>query len=202
MSDLRMPQTVDQTTPVYTRDGLREYGFQVGDFSYGVPVIRRWDNSTSLSIGKFCSFADGIEIFLGGNHRMDWVTTYPFPAIAQWPEAAKIPGHPATKGDVRIGNDVWIGAKATILSGVAVGDGAVIGARSVVARDVPPYGIVVGNPARFIRKRFTDDIIRQLLEIRWWDWDVARVRQFLPLLLQPDISKFLVACAKPGYQLG
>jgi carbonic anhydrase/acetyltransferase-like protein (isoleucine patch superfamily) len=99
---------------------------------------------------------------------------------------------------VRIGNDVWIGAKATILSGVAVGDGAVIGARSVVARDVPPYGIVVGNPARFIRKRFTDDIIRQLLEIRWWDWDVARVRQFLPLLLQPDISKFLAACPKQG----
>jgi chloramphenicol O-acetyltransferase type B len=188
----------NQTTPVYTRAALRHCGFEVGDFSYGVPTIWRWGEAATLAIGKYCSFADGIEIFLGGNHRTDWVTTYPFSAIADWPEAASILGHPATKGDVIIGNDVWIGSKATILSGVTVGDGAVVGARCVVARDIPSYGVVVGNPARLIRKRFSDEIIDRLLEVRWWDWDEARVRQFLPLLMQANIAKFLASCAKQG----
>ena len=194
MSNVDIPTSADQVTPVYTRAALRDQGFDIGEYSYGAPTVWRWDNNTKLTIGKYCSIADGVEIFLGGNHRMDWVTTYPFSAIAQWPEAAGIPGHPASKGDVIIGNDVWIGAKATILSGVTIGDGAVIGARTVVARDVPAYGVVVGNPARLIRKRFPDAIIDQLLEVRWWDWEPARVRQFLPLLMQGDLAKFFDGC--------
>lgn len=182
-----------QVNPPLTRDALGRFGFKIGDFSYGVPGLRWWGEPATLSIGKYCSLADGIEIFLGGNHRTDWVTTYPFSAIADWPEAAHIPGHPATKGDVHIGNDVWIGSHAIILSGVSIGDGAVIGAHAVVGHDVAPYAVMVGNPARAIRRRFSDDIIRRLLALRWWDWDVARVRRHISLLMQPDIAKFLDA---------
>jgi Bacterial transferase hexapeptide (six repeats) len=138
----------------------------------------------------------------GGNHRPDFVTTYPFSAIADWPEAANIEGHPATKGDVRIGNDVWIGLGVTILSGVTIGDGAVLAARAVVTGDVPPYAIVAGNPARIIRRRFADDVIAKLLALRWWDWDQERVRRYIPLLMQPDIAKFLKARAEEDASAG
>src|SRR5262245_17987863 len=183
-----------QGMPPSTREALSHFGFKVGEFSYGVPNVLSWGEPATLVIGKFCSFADGIDILLGGNHRPDWVSTYPFPAISHWPEAKDILGHPATNGDVIIGSDVWIGYKATILSGVTVGDGAVVGARAVVTRDVPAYAVVGGNPARLIRMRFSDEIIRRLLEIRWWEWDLERIRRHIPLLMQPDISKFLKAC--------
>lgn len=107
-----------QITPASTREALSEFGFQIGEFSYGVPTVWWWGEPSILRIGNFCSFADGISILLGGNHRVDWVTTYPFSAISHWPEAAHLEGHPATNGDVIIGNDVWVGYKATILSGV------------------------------------------------------------------------------------
>jgi len=187
-----------QDTPPSTRDALSAFGFKIGEFSYGVPTVLSWGEPATLTIGNFCSLANGIDILLGGNHRPDWVSTYPFPAISHWPEAADIQGHPATNGDVIIGNDVWIGSKATILSGVTVGDGAVVGACAIVTRDVPPYAIVGGNPARIIRMRFPDYIIQQLLEVRWWDWDLERIRGHIPLLMQPDISKFLKSCNHPG----
>jgi acetyltransferase-like isoleucine patch superfamily enzyme len=186
-----------QITPSSTREALSEFGFQIGEFSYGVPTVWWWGEPSILRIGNFCSFADGISILLGGNHRVDWVTTYPFSAISHWPEAAHLKGHPATNGDVTIGNDVWIGYKATILSGVTIGDGAVVGAHALVTRDVPAYAIVGGNPARTIRRRFTDDVIQQLLKVRWWDWDLDRIRRHIPLLMQPDITKFLQACDYP-----
>src|SRR5215210_9238627 len=96
-------------TPPSTREALAHFGFKIGEFSYGVPNISWWGEPATLVIGKFCSFADGINILLGGNHRVDWVTTYPFSTLNEWPEASHIPGHPATNGDVVIGNDVWIG---------------------------------------------------------------------------------------------
>ena len=112
--------------------------YKIGRHSYGDDLkVRHWGENTTLEIGAFCSFAEGVKILLGGEHRLDWVTTFPFPTL--WKQAAgNISGHPYSKGGVIIGNDVWVGTETVILSGVRIGDGAVIGARTVVARDVPP----------------------------------------------------------------
>lgn len=164
----------------------------IGKYSYGAPVVRWWGEPADLSIGKYCSIADDVEIFLGGNHRTDWVSTYPFPVFSRtWPEAKDIAGHPSTRGDVRIGHDVWLGSGCAILSGVSIGHGAVVGCRAVVTRDVPDYAIVAGNPATVVRMRFQPDQVRRLLETAWWDWEPARVSKLLPLLLSGDIEGFL-----------
>ena len=163
----------------------------VGDHTYGAPTIRWWGESANLSIGKYCSIADDVEIFLGGNHRTDWVSTYPFSAFRNWPSARGIPGHPSTKGDVTIGNDVWLGAGCVILSGVTVGNGAVIGCRSVVSRDVPPYAIVAGNPATVVRFRFGAEEIDRLQACAWWDWEPGRVARNVKRLLSADLQGFL-----------
>jgi acetyltransferase-like isoleucine patch superfamily enzyme len=196
MSAVFAPPPQNQVSPTLTHDVLAPLGYRAGAFTYGVPAVWRWGEPATLVIGKYCSLSTNIEIFLGGNHRPDFVTTYPFSSVSDWPEAAFIEGHPASKGDVIIGNDVWIGMGALILSGVTIGDGAVVAARAVVSRDVPPYAIVAGNTARVVRMRFPDDIIRQLLQLRWWDWDVERVRRYIPLLMQPDIAEFLRVCAE------
>jgi acetyltransferase-like isoleucine patch superfamily enzyme len=174
----------------------RHPDWPVGRGSYGDPVVHDWGEGARLKVGAFCSIANGVQIFLGGEHRSDWVTTYPFNVL--WPQAAGFTGHPKTKGDVVIGNDVWVGADAVILSGVTIGDGAVIGARAVVSRDVEPYQVVAGNPARAVRMRFEPRIVERLLALRWWDWDDARIEARLPLMLNSDIEAFLSACeARP-----
>ncbi|HHO77101.1 MAG TPA: CatB-related O-acetyltransferase [Deltaproteobacteria bacterium] len=165
--------------------------YDIGRGTYGVPVIRSLGEGSTLKIGAFCSISSGVQIFLGGEHRTDWVTTYPFNIV--WKAGNMIKGHPRTKGDVVIGNDVWVGTESIILSGVTIGDGAVVAARSVVTKDIPPYTIAGGNPARPIRKRFDDDIIQRLLSIRWWDWDEAMIESYLPMLLNSDIRAFLDA---------
>ena len=167
----------------------------IGRGTYGDLRIQKW-GGTQLTIGAYCSFAEGVRILLGGEHRTDWVTTYPFNVFNA--AGRHIPGHPRTKGDVRIGSDVWVGTEALILSGVTIGDGAVIGARAVVARDVPPYGVVSGNPARVVKYRFPDDVIARLLQVKWWAWDEARVERAIPDLLQGDIEAFL-ARAESGH---
>jgi len=165
----------------------------IGAHTYGAPLVRWWGEPANLVIGKFCSIADDVEIFLGGNHRTDWVTTYPFPVFREWPEARGVQGHPATRGDVRIGHDVWLGSGSVILSGVTVGHGAVVACRAVVTRDVPPYSIVAGNPATVVRARFTQDQVERLLRAAWWDWEPARLRTTLPLLLSGDVERFLAS---------
>lgn len=166
--------------------------YQFGKFTYDTHLqVYHWGEGATLRVGAFCSFAPGVQIFLGGNHRLDWVTTYPFNVF--WQAGQGIEGHPSTKGDVIIGNDVWIGWEATILSGVTIGDGAVVGAGAVVAKDIPPYAIAVGNPAQVVRKRFDEATIQRLLKIQWWNWEDAQIEEFIPLLLNSDTAAFLEA---------
>lgn len=173
----------------FTKDNDRYSAFEVGDWTYGDPNVVSFPNCSKLKIGRYCSIAGGVTIFLGGEHRLDWITTYPFSALTS--EGKSIEGHPQTKGDVIIGNDVWIGQEAFILSGVVIGDGAVIGARSVVTNDIPPYSVVAGNPARVIRERFPELVIKDLLRIAWWNWPEDRIRQAIPDLLSADIESFV-----------
>lgn len=164
--------------------------YRIGRGTYGNLTVLNWNEGASLSVGNFTSIADGVKIFLGGGeHRSDWVTTYPFNVL--WPSASAISGHPKTKGDVIIGSDVWIGTEAVILSGVKVGDGAVIGARAVVAKDVPPYAVVAGNPSRIVKWRFEPAIVERLLRVAWWNWSEESIDKVLPFLLDTDISQFL-----------
>lgn len=167
--------------------------YPIGRGTYGWPRIVDAGEGATVSIGAFCSIAKGVKIMLGGEHHTEWVTTYPFSVL--WPAARPIAGHPKTKGDVIIGNDVWLGEDALILSGVQIGDGAVVAARSVVVKNVEPYTIVGGNPARVIRKRFSDDIITHLLAAAWWDWPIDEIERALPLLLSPNLDAFLSYCA-------
>lgn len=180
----------------YTKDLLKNEVNKgvasIGEHTYGKPKIFHWGEEAKIKIGKFCSIADEVVIFLGGNHRTDWVTTYPFPALANdWPEAGGIKGHPATKGNVIIGNDVWIGYGATILSGVTIGDGAVIGTQAVVTKDIEAYTIVVGNPAREIKKRFNQLQIEKLLEIKWWNWPIKKIKKNIELLCSGNVDNLL-----------
>jgi acetyltransferase-like isoleucine patch superfamily enzyme len=162
--------------------------YEIGDWTYGSPAVHSWGEGTKLKIGRFCSIASGVTILLGGNHRVDWATTYPFNVLFE--DAKGFTGHPASRGDVVIGNDVWIGTNAFILSGVRIGDGAVIGACSVVSRDVEPYSIAAGNPAHHIRYRFEESIVERMLKIKWWDWPVEKIMEAMPLLLSTDIGAF------------
>jgi acetyltransferase-like isoleucine patch superfamily enzyme len=176
--------------PVFMSENPVFAAFTIGTGTYGCPdVLALGDNG--LRIGRYCSIAKQVSILLNGGHRLDWVTTYPFPAF--WPEAAEHTGHVAKKGDVVIGNDVWIGQGATILSGVTIGNGAVVAAGSVVTRDIPAYAITGGNPARVIRFRFPEEQIVALQRIAWWDWPRPKIVQALPLLLATDIAGFIAA---------
>ncbi len=142
----------------------------MGHGSYGQPFVQYHEGDTAtVSIGRYCSIASGVSIMPGGNHRTDWVSTYPF-RLRYGIVGALRDGHPTTKGDVVIGNDVWIGNDALILSGVTIGDGAVVAARTVVTNDVPAYSIVAGNPGRVVRTRFSEAEREQLVALRWWDW--------------------------------
>ena len=167
---------------------------EVGSNTYGhngIKIIGGHDEGTKLIIGKFCSIAEGVTVFLGANHRIDWFTTFPFGHIVEtaFPKVKKEHGHPSSKGDVVIGNDVWIATNAVVMSGVNIGDGAVIGAYSIVTKDVPPYTIVAGNPAKQIRKRFSDEIINKLLELKWWDMDESKINEISDILCSNDIEK-------------
>lgn len=170
---------------------LRYPEYDIGIGTYGMPEIlaNGFGERRECRIGKYCSIAKDVTIYLGSEHRPDWATTYPFNVY--WPEGRGITGHPLSKGDVTIGNDVWIATGALILSGVTIGDGAVIGARTVVTRDVPPYTIVAGNPAKPIRTRFDPATIDRFLALRWWDWPRDRIARALPDLMACDVGRFL-----------
>ena len=166
-----------------------------GKYTYGKPILH-WEHNhpTKLTVGNFCSIAGNVHIYLGGNHRIDWVTTYPFghTSLERFNKFNGA-GHPSTKGDVVIGNDVWIADNVTIMSGVTIGDGAVIACNSHVFKDVEPYSLVGGNPAKLIKYRFTREQIEKLLEMKWWYWDDEKIDKFIPLMCNNNVDEFIRA---------
>lgn len=182
----------------YDSLAARYPNYQIGTGTYGDFKVLSWGEGATLTIGSYSSIADGVKIFLGGEHRMDWVTTYPFSAL--WQSARQYSGHPKTKGNVLIGSDVWIGTEAIIFSGITIGDGAVIGARAVVTKNVAPYSVVAGNPARVVKFRFDEKTMERLLALKWWNWHESQITKALPDLLSEKINLFLEKAERGEYQ--
>ena len=200
------PRTGDQQT-VYLNAVIKDPQIEVGDYTiyndfiadpllfeknnvlYHYPIHRE-----KLIIGKFCSIACGTKfLFNCANHTLKSLSTYTFPLFyEEWElEKSNITTAWDNKGNIVIGNDVWIGYEAVIMAGVHIGDGAIVGTRAVVTKDVPPYTIVGGVPAKEIRKRFSPDIIEQMQTLKWWDWSVDKIREFLPYLMNGDLEKIV-----------
>lgn len=209
------PRTGDKQT-VYLNAVIKDPQIEVGDYTiyndfvadpllfeknnvlYHYPIHRE-----KLIIGKFCSIACGTKfLFNCANHTLESLSTYTFPLFyEEWElEKSNITTAWDNKGDIVIGNDVWIGYEAVIMAGVHIGDGAIIAARAVVTKDVPPYTIVGGTPAQEIRKRFDAEVIEQLLILKWWDWSTDKIHQCLPYIAEGKLDE-LLAMKKIDYEL-
>ena len=182
---------------IYVKPTIRNPNIIVGDFTYiadsefesHVTNYYPWSRD-KLIIGKFCQIAAGVEFMMNdANHQMNAVTTFPFYTLEGWEMDAPDPSEMPFKGNTVIGNDVWIGQKAVILPGVQIGDGAIIGANSVVGSNVAPYTIVIGNPARVLRKRFDDELTDLLLRFKWWDKSIDEIDRLIPILTCSDLVK-------------
>ncbi|MBP7477667.1 MAG: CatB-related O-acetyltransferase [Chitinophagales bacterium] len=162
-----------------------------GIYTYGEPLVY-WDGTSEekANIGKFCSIAAGVTLFLGGQHHTDWVSTYPLRIMMDL-EGKNKDGHPFGKGDIHIGNDVWIGRGASIMSGVKIGNGAVIAANAHVVKDVEPYSIVGGNPAKHLKFRFNPNQIQHLESIAWWNWEIPKIQKNVHLINGATIDEFI-----------
>ena len=160
--------------------------FEKNNVLYHYPYV----NHDRLIIGKFCSIACGAKfLFNSANHTLNSLSTFPFPIFPdEWDERMAVTDAWDNKGDIIIGNDVWIGYEAVIMAGVHIGDGAIIGTRAVVTKDVPPYAIVGGLPAKKIRSRFDDKTIELLQQLKWWDWELAKIRENLDAIRKADIE--------------
>lgn len=194
----------DDTQTVYLNAVVKDPSIEVGDYTIyndSISDPRQFEqnnvlyhypiNHERLIIGKFCSIACGVKfLFNCANHTLKSLSTYTFPLFYEdWElEKSNVASAWDNKGDIVIGNDVWIGFEAVILAGVKIGDGAIIGTRAVVTKDVPPYSIVGGIPAKVIRKRYSPDIIEQLLSLRWWDWTKDRIKRNLPFIMAGNIE--------------
>lgn len=168
---------------------LRYPRYTIGTGTYGIPEVIEFGDDTVLKVGSYTSIAEGVQILLGGEHRTDWLTTYPFPAMVD--EVRDIKDYAPCKGDVVIGSDCWICTNAVILSGVTIGHGAIAAAGAVVTRDVPPFAVVGGNPCKQIRWRFEEDVRALLLEAAWWDWPMEEVKAVARMLCSADQETFL-----------
>jgi acetyltransferase-like isoleucine patch superfamily enzyme len=170
---------------------ISEHLLEIGRHTYGNVNVKRYEGSDSkVAIGAYCSIASDVVFITGGIHPLDWVSQYSFRIQFDMPGAFK-DGMPISNGPISVGNDVWISTGVIILSGITIGDGATIAAGSVVTKNVPPYAIVGGNPARVIRQRFSEEIINKLIEIAWWDWDDDKIKEAVPLLSSNSIDKFI-----------
>lgn len=169
----------------FVKRGLLE----VGRHTYGIPEVYVYKGSErKIIIGSFCSIGEGVVMVTGGIHPSKWISTFPF--RIKWNlQGAYQDGMPSSEGNITIGSDVWIGSEAMLLSGVTIGHGAIIAARSVVTNDIPPYSIVGGIPAKVLRHRFNDDVVKQLLEIKWWEKDDPWIAQFVDLLNSERIDE-------------
>jgi chloramphenicol O-acetyltransferase type B len=163
--------------------------YKIGANCYGVPNIKHPHPDAMLTIGNYCSFAKNVEIYLGGNHRTDWVSTYRFPVFFK--QARHIENCAITNGNVTIGSDVWLCQNTSILSGITIGHGAVVANGAIVTKNVAPYEIVGGNPAKHIRWRFDEPTREALLKSAWWDWPEAEVLSVVDMLCSKDISAFI-----------
>jgi virginiamycin A acetyltransferase len=182
----------------FIRNTITKSNIIVGDYSYynalngesfEDQVLYHYEViGTKLVIGKFCSIAPEVRFMMdGGNHRMDG-STFPFNIFGNgWERHTPSLDQLPIKGDTVVGNDVWIGRRATIMPGVQIGDGAIISAEAVVVRDVDPYTVVGGNPAREIKQRYPKEIIQELLEIRWWDFDIDLISQYIGAIVSGDM---------------
>lgn len=170
---------------------VKRYGWKIGDHTYGRPMVLE-KSMAKLNIGKFCSIAANVTVVLG-NHRTDGVTTYPFATMKKfWPAMSSVDANDhVTKGDINIGSDVWIGCGVTIMSGVEIGHGAVVAANSVVTKNIPPYAIAGGSPAKVIKFRHGTATVEKLLKSEWWELADAELNGVLPLMMQ-DLGAFLI----------
>jgi len=190
-----------EKTLIFLKHFITNPNIEVGDYTYyhdlHHPEKFETENvvlihSGKLIIGKFCQIAQGTKFIMSGaNHQMSGFSTFPFFIFGkEWntytPDLMK-------KGDTIVGNDVWFGHSSVIMPGVTIGDGAIIGAHAVVTKDVPPYTILGGNPAKEIRKRFPDDVICKLLEIKWWNWKYEKITRSIDAIVGADIQKLLKA---------
>lgn len=184
-------------TVTYVKPTLKNPNIIVGDFTYFSDVdfekhvTHHYDFlGDKLIIGKFCQIGAGVEFVMNGaNHQMNAVSTFPFYICEGWKMNPPAMDDLPFKGDTVVGNDVWFGQNVTVLPGVHIGDGAVIGANSVIAKDVPPYTIVAGNPAREIRKRFDDELVQLMLKFKWWEKSIDEIDALIPILTCGNLAK-------------
>nr|WP_236686561.1 CatB-related O-acetyltransferase [Leptolinea tardivitalis] len=205
--EMKMYPRKNDTETIYLKSVVTDPSISIGDFTmyndfvsdptqfeknnvlYHYPI-----NKDRLIIGKFCSIACGAKfIFNSANHTQKSLSTYPFPIFfEEWNlDKANVASAWDNKGDIIIGNDVWIGYEAVILSGVHIGDGAIIGTRAVVTKDVPPYSVVGGIPAKEIKKRFDENTIMKLQKIQWWNWSYDKIQQNLPFIMNGEVDKLI-----------
>jgi acetyltransferase-like isoleucine patch superfamily enzyme len=160
-----------------------------GEYTYGTPTILNYDGQSKVTVARYCSFAGNVTFLLGANHKKGIVPNYPLSRVK--PEATGADTN--ERGDIIIGNDVWIGYGATLIGPITIGNGAIIGAGAVVNRDVPAYAVSVGVPAQTIRYRFDESQIAALQSIAWWNWDIEKVRNASDSLFSKDVSAFIEA---------
>lgn len=196
----------DYNKMVFLKNFIKAPNIFIGDYTYfddrrNGPenfeennVLYNYDHSkVKLVIGKFCAIAAETRFIMTGDHKLDAISTYPFPIFGNgWETAFNVYDLPV-KGDIIVGNDVWFGYDSLIKNGVTIGNGAIIAARAVVVKDVPPYSIVAGNPAKVVKMRFDQDTINRLQKIAWWDWNIEKITHHLKLICYQDVDRLEAA---------